>query len=860
MFVVESPGFAAALKCLRRKLQRDSGFPSKRKLDEILSINPEQDKFSFSHRMRSLRKKCFKSTSGLHDDLSGVLQFFVRVSSRTIVIRALPEDTVKLVQDQLNAKTRIPQSEQRLVFECRLLCPDFTVAESGIKNNSSIQLIGRLKSTPLPGAWMVANELVSATRSYFPRKLVSTDCSYIEYLVNIFLEMIPNDDVHSAWRYLDVFVFSGASAALVSLYASSKVHSSAKVHAENAIKIFLRLDSELWPSHLFRQSLTVVLEFYKLLSAAVSRSDRLLLSCRRAISSLLESTATLEYVHCNDKRWHLRVLEEILPYVRHSSGVLALNLSQWVSSNFSHDNFICASVLIEDFSSFLSPLRAGIGRPCLSLPCTCEQAGIKLSENGFRWLHIIFVELLDTMGRCLGQVEEKMLRDDKWAGSTILLTLLTTINDLTEIFPQGENVFHALLAKHSRAVNALIRKAKHSHGLWWIRKHRDVTNFESRRHLALLMFPDELQDFEEMHEMLIDRSSILTESFEYIYNADALSLQGGLFVEFKNEEATGPGVLREWFCLLCREIFNDANVLFRSCPLDRRRFYPNPASDVEPLYLRYFMFCGRLIALALMHGIQIGIVLDRTFYLQLAGRPISLDDVQDADPFLHSSCKKILEMDAELLDSDVLGLTFVREIERLGVRRTVELCYGGKDKSVNSGNRQRYVDLMIRHCFVTSTSAQVKSFLTGFSDILCDPLSHKLFFGSLDPEDLDRMLGGDDGSVSVKDWKKHTDYNGYKASDNQICWFWKVVECMSKDQRRSLLFFWTSVKFLPLEGFSGLGSKLSICRSSKSVDHLPVSQTCFYQLSLPPYPSHATMKKRLLFVTQAHVNSGFGEP
>ncbi|KAM3289450.1 hypothetical protein P3S67_017738 [Capsicum chacoense] len=89
-----------------------------------------------------------------------------------------------------------------------------------------------------------------------------------------------------------------------------------------------------------------------------------------------------------------------------------------------------------------------------------------------------------------------------------------------------------------------------------------------------------LQKFRDKneHEMLIDRSQLLEESFEYIGDADPTLLRGVLYMEFKHEEATGPGVLREWFYLVCREIFNPLNALFVACPNDRRRFLPNPGN------------------------------------------------------------------------------------------------------------------------------------------------------------------------------------------------------------------------------------------------------------------------------------------
>lgn len=374
----------------------------------------------------------------------------------------------------------------------------------------------------------------------------------------------------------------------------------------------------------------------------------------------------------------------------------------------------------------------------------------------------------------------------------------------------------------------------------------------------MMMFPEVKEDYEELHEMLIDRSQLLAESFEYIARAERESLHGGLFMEFKNEEATGPGVLREWFFLVCQEIFNPQNALFVACPNDRRRFFPNPASEVDPMHLQYFRFSGRVIALALMHKVQVGVVFDRVFFLQLAGMDISLEDIQDADPLLYTSCKQILDMDAEFMDSDALGLTFVREIEELGSRRVVELCPGGKNIIVNSKNRDEYVYLLIRHRFVTSTSEQVAQFAGGFADILCNQKLQKFFFQSLELEDLDWMLYGSESAICVDDWKAHTEYNGYKETDPQIFWFWKIIGEMSAEQRKILLFFWTSVKYLPVEGFGGLASRLYIYKSSEPSVRLPSSHTCFYRLSFPPYPSMAIMEDRLRIITQEHVGCSFG--
>ncbi|CAI9762200.1 unnamed protein product [Fraxinus pennsylvanica] len=85
-------------------------------------------------------------------------------------------------------------------------------------------------------------------------------------------------------------------------------------------------------------------------------------------------------------------------------------------------------------------------------------------------------------------------------------------------------------------------------------------------------------------------------------------------------------------------------------------------------------------------------------------------DIQDADPYLYGSCKQILEMDPEAVDQDVLILTFVHEIDELGSRKLVELCPDGKSITVNSKNRELYVDSLIQHRFVRSISEQVAHF------------------------------------------------------------------------------------------------------------------------------------------------------
>ncbi|KAG4956322.1 hypothetical protein JHK85_042702 [Glycine max] len=132
--------------------------------------------------------------------------------------------------------------------------------------------------------------------------------------------------------------------------------------------------------------------------------------------------------------------------------------------------------------------------------------------------------------------------------------------------------------------------------------------------------------------------------------------------------------------------------------------------------------------------VQVGIVFDRVFFMQLAGNGVTLEDIWDADPYLYRSCKQILEMDADFIDSDASGLTFVREVEELGCRKVVP------------------------------------HFAKGFAAILSNSKLQQ-FFQCLDLEDLDWMLHGSENGISIEDWKAHTKYKGYKETDRHISWF-----------------------------------------------------------------------------------------
>uniref|UniRef100_A0A7N2R5F7 HECT-type E3 ubiquitin transferase n=1 Tax=Quercus lobata TaxID=97700 RepID=A0A7N2R5F7_QUELO len=248
-----------------------------------------------------------------------------------------------------------------------------------------------------------------------------------------------------------------------------------------------------------------------------------------------------------------------------------------------------------DFTAFVLPLRTMI-MVLVSfeglIPTFVEGEGYKhpVLAQELEFLYLIFIDLLNRMDECLRRMDGNLIVKQKG---------------------EGEVVYSGWSQLSKTALCALIIKyAKRADDHQWLLERKDVTDFESRRHLAMMMFPEAKEDYEELHEMLIDRSQLLVESFEYIQRAEFESLHAGLFMEFRNEEATGPGVLQEWFFLVCQAIFNPENALFVACPNDRRRFYPKPIEEGATFYsLRIFerykdslrsVFMGKESALRLL--------------------------------------------------------------------------------------------------------------------------------------------------------------------------------------------------------------------------------------------------------------------
>ena len=92
---------------------------------------------------------------------------------------------------------------------------------------------------------------------------------------------------------------------------------------------------------------------------------------------------------------------------------------------------------------------------------------------------------------------------------------------------------------------------------------------------------------------------------------------------FLGEEGQDAGgLLREWYIIISREIFNPMYALFRTSPGDRVTYTINPSSHCNSNHLSYYKFVGRIIAKAVYDNKLLECYFTRSFYKHIIGHTV----------------------------------------------------------------------------------------------------------------------------------------------------------------------------------------------------------------------------------------------
>jgi len=384
-----------------------------------------------------------------------------------------------------------------------------------------------------------------------------------------------------------------------------------------------------------------------------------------------------------------------------------------------------------------------------------------------------------------------------------------------------------------------------------------MLDFDNKR----LFFRTKLrhQDGDKKHpssppmKLTVRRDDVFRDSYAKLQLRTKEEWRGKLNITFQGEEGVDAGgLVREWFGILAREIFNPNYALFTPASGRPSTFLINPASSVNPDHIHYFRFCGRFIGKAVYDNQRIDAYFVRSFYKHMLGKEVTWRDMETTDPDYFKNLNWILENDM----TDVDYYSFTVEENEFGKLKVVELVPGGEDIKVTEENKHEYVRLVCEHKLTRGIQEQLKAFLQGFHELIPENIVGSLF----DDKELEMLISGLP-SIDIEDLRKYTDYVQYTSDSDQIQWFWEALEKFSEDELAWFLQFVTGSTQVPLEGFKGLAGmngpqRFSIHRI-KVEDRLPTAHTCFNQLDLPEFTCYEILESKLKqAVREGH--SGFG--
>lgn len=342
----------------------------------------------------------------------------------------------------------------------------------------------------------------------------------------------------------------------------------------------------------------ILLEFCKLFAKSAPNHN-LYTVCRSSLASLLD---TVGFAHGSPYFHDAKastIVQEFSPFVSELSIRLSSNLRWTTRACALKDRAVDIQHVKEgqDFTAFVIPLckameackvesnvqingvhvedkSKGFQEDLCEKQTLITNCSVSLKEEigSHKWLRTVFKKLLLEIDSCLEAVEDVVVApgtssvDDHPFSWAPFLVVLKGLHAIAKLYDDAMEELLLKLQVRRSALNILIKQLRWHDDHFWLLDYGFLLDFESKKRLVMAMLPEPQDDHDERQEVIIQRSQLLTESFELLAYAESEVLQGGISVEFINEEATGPGVLREWFSLICREIFNPQNALFFIMP------------------------------------------------------------------------------------------------------------------------------------------------------------------------------------------------------------------------------------------------------------------------------------------------------
>ncbi|XP_032797159.2 LOW QUALITY PROTEIN: E3 ubiquitin-protein ligase HUWE1 [Daphnia magna] len=352
----------------------------------------------------------------------------------------------------------------------------------------------------------------------------------------------------------------------------------------------------------------------------------------------------------------------------------------------------------------------------------------------------------------------------------------------------------------------------------------------------------------------VKREHVFEDSFRELHRRSPEEWKNRFYIVFEGEEGQDAGgLLREWYVIISREIFNPMYALFSTSPGDRVTYMINALSHCNSNHLCYFKFVGRVIAKAIYDNKLLECYFTRSFYKHILGKCVRYTDMESEDYSFYQGLAFLIEHEVTELGYD---LTFSTEVQEFGVTEARDLKPNGRNIIVTEENKMEYIRLVCQMKMTGAIRKQLNAFLEGFYDII-----PKRLISIFNEQELELLLSGLP-NIDIDDLKANSEYHKYQPTSLQIQWFWRALRSFDQADRAKFLQFVTGTSKVPLQGFSALEGmngvqKFQIHRDDRSTDRLPSAHTCFNQLDLPAYETYDKLRTYLLKAIH-ECSEGFG--
>lgn len=258
----------------------------------------------------------------------------------------------------------------------------------------------------------------------------------------------------------------------------------------------------------------------------------------------------------------------------------------------------------------------------------------------------------------------------------------------------------------------------------------------------------------------VRRSNVFEDSFRELSRRSSEDWKHRFYIVFDGEEGQDAGgLLREWYSIIARSMFDPNYALFMINPGDRVTYMPNPLSHFNSNHSQYFKFIGRVIAKAIFDNKCMDCYFTRSFYKHILGVPIRYTDMESVDLQYYKNLVLLLDSDLHQLGLD---LTFSLDASEFGVNKVIELMQNGQNIPVTNENKHEYVRLVCQEKMIGSIRQQINAFLEGFYSII-----PKSLISIFNEQELELLISGLP-DIDIEDLKANTEYHKYRPNSLQV--------------------------------------------------------------------------------------------